>query len=355
MSRITDVIASSTAQTWLMSVTSPIAMATAVRPSTSGSTAATSAPKAITSTSSVMGSDRLSAFLKSSSKTLLSALLALASPNSSMRNCGWRACAVATASSTEPTRSLAWFWSPRTSKLTSALVRSAATWPSLPAISGDLTFRTNRFGRTTPITSATAARKAGESTLVWPLRAAMKTFSFARSKKPAAASTLAACPDSRTPWSCAWSVLRPSAPESAMATTTAPSQPKIATLRCCADQWAARAVRLRPCIPAILSTVHDLVEEIVTLGAGGREVAVLRPRDSEALLDEHAFEADEFIPYWAELWPSGVALARAIAGRSLKGARVLELGCGLGLPSIAAAQGGGRVLATDWSPVAIDR
>jgi predicted nicotinamide N-methyase len=100
--------------------------------------------------------------------------------------------------------------------------------------------------------------------------------------------------------------------------------------------------------------VHDLVEEIVTLGAG-RDLAVLRPRDSEALLDEHAFEADEFIPYWAELWPSGVALARAISGRALKGARVLELGCGLGLPSIAAAQGGGRVLATDWSPVAIDR
>ena len=35
--------------------------------------------------------------------------------------------------------------------------------------------------------------------------------------------------------------------------------------------------------------------------------AVLRPRDSEALLDEHAFEDEEFLPYWAELWPSGVA------------------------------------------------
>ena len=99
--------------------------------------------------------------------------------------------------------------------------------------------------------------------------------------------------------------------------------------------------------------MNDLVEEIVPLAAG-RELAVLRPRDSEALLDEHAFEENEFIPYWAELWPSGVALARAIAGRSLKGARVLELGCGLGLPSIAAARAGGRVLATDWSPVAID-
>jgi len=99
--------------------------------------------------------------------------------------------------------------------------------------------------------------------------------------------------------------------------------------------------------------VGDLVEEVVPL-APGRELAILRPRDSEALLDEHAFEDDEFLPYWAELWPSGVALARAIATRSLKGATVLELGCGLGLPSLAAALAGGRVLATDWSTAAIE-
>src|SRR4051812_3408289 len=96
----------------------------------------------------------------------------------------------------------------------------------------------------------------------------------------------------------------------------------------------------------------DLVEEVVPLA--DRELAVLRPRNSEALLDEHAFEEDEFMPYWAELWPSGVALAKAIAGRALKGAPVLELGCGLGLPSLAAARAGGRVLATDWSPTAIE-
>jgi len=96
----------------------------------------------------------------------------------------------------------------------------------------------------------------------------------------------------------------------------------------------------------------DLVEEVVPLG--DRELTVLRPRDTEALIDEDAFEEHEFLPYWAELWPSGVALARAIASRALKGARVLEVGCGLGLPSLAAARAGGRVLATDWSPAAID-
>jgi predicted nicotinamide N-methyase len=92
----------------------------------------------------------------------------------------------------------------------------------------------------------------------------------------------------------------------------------------------------------------DLVEEVVPLPGG--ELAVLRPRDSEALIDEEAFERDELMPYWAELWPSGVALARSVSALALGGRRVLELGCGgLALPSIAAALGGARVLASDWS------
>ena len=95
----------------------------------------------------------------------------------------------------------------------------------------------------------------------------------------------------------------------------------------------------------------ELVEESVPLR--GVALSVLRPRDAEALLDDHAFEHEEYLPYWAELWPSGVELARRLAGRSLRGARVLELGCGLGLPSLAAALAGGRVLATDWSPDAV--
>lgn len=97
--------------------------------------------------------------------------------------------------------------------------------------------------------------------------------------------------------------------------------------------------------------MDDVVEEVIPVN--GRDLRLLRPRDAEALLDEHAFEHEEYLPYWAELWPSSLALARAIGGRALKGARTLELGCGLGLPSIAAALAGGCVLATDWSSEAI--
>jgi predicted nicotinamide N-methyase len=96
----------------------------------------------------------------------------------------------------------------------------------------------------------------------------------------------------------------------------------------------------------------DLVEEVIPLADG--ELALLRPRDSDALLREEAFEREELLPYWAELWPSGVALARTLRGRSLRGARTIELGCGLGTVSIAAALAGGRVLATDWSAPALE-
>lgn len=96
---------------------------------------------------------------------------------------------------------------------------------------------------------------------------------------------------------------------------------------------------------------HDLVEGTITVG--GREVEFVHPREATELLDEEAVENEEYLPYWAQLWPSGIALAHAVSTRALEGARVLEVGCGIGLPGIAAALQGGRVLATDWSPDAV--
>jgi predicted nicotinamide N-methyase len=96
----------------------------------------------------------------------------------------------------------------------------------------------------------------------------------------------------------------------------------------------------------------DLVEEVVPIR--GRDFVVARPRDAEALLSEEAFDHEEFLPYWAELWSSGRALASVVLARALRGASVLELGCGLALPSFAAAVAGGRVTASDWSPAALE-
>jgi predicted nicotinamide N-methyase len=59
-------------------------------------------------------------------------------------------------------------------------------------------------------------------------------------------------------------------------------------------------------------------------------------------------------PYWSVIWRSGVALARATDTSALAGLRVLELGCGMALPSIAAARAGALALATDESDEALE-
>lgn len=108
-----------------------------------------------------------------------------------------------------------------------------------------------------------------------------------------------------------------------------------------------------PSGPARGSAWNDVTEERVVIN--GHPLAVVRPRDSAALIDEERFARDEFLPYWAELWPSALALAAAVEGMgaTLAGLRVVELGCGLGLPSIVAARHGASVLATDWAAEAL--
>jgi predicted nicotinamide N-methyase len=91
-----------------------------------------------------------------------------------------------------------------------------------------------------------------------------------------------------------------------------------------------------------------------TVEVGPYRLAIVRPPDAADLIDEDAFDENEFLPYWAELWPSGVALARAAAETVVPGERVVELGCGLGVASIAAALSGADVLATDWAPEALE-
>lgn len=94
------------------------------------------------------------------------------------------------------------------------------------------------------------------------------------------------------------------------------------------------------------SPAADLVTE--TLTVAGRAITIAHPRSAEDLIDEREYERDERLPYWADLWPSAHVLADALAARDLNGVRVLEVGCGVGLPAIVAALGGARVLASDW-------
>jgi predicted nicotinamide N-methyase len=90
-----------------------------------------------------------------------------------------------------------------------------------------------------------------------------------------------------------------------------------------------------------------------TLRIGAVELTLVRPSEPETLLDEEAFANDEFMPYWAELWPAGLALAEALP-EDLAGVRVVELGCGLGVPSLVAAARRAEVTAVDWADDAIE-
>jgi predicted nicotinamide N-methyase len=96
----------------------------------------------------------------------------------------------------------------------------------------------------------------------------------------------------------------------------------------------------------------ELVDEDVDLG-GGLRARIARPREPELLLDDAVAEGASEAPYWAELWPSARALAAHLGGLDLQGRRVVELGCGLALPSVAAALGGADVLAVDHDAHAV--
>lgn len=100
---------------------------------------------------------------------------------------------------------------------------------------------------------------------------------------------------------------------------------------------------------------YDTTEVHLMCGSCG--VRLTKIADLEVLLedvDPVTFAEDERLPYWAELWPSSVALAQYVAhDDDLVGRQVLELGCGLGLVGVVAAMHGAHVLCTDYEADAL--
>jgi predicted nicotinamide N-methyase len=95
---------------------------------------------------------------------------------------------------------------------------------------------------------------------------------------------------------------------------------------------------------------EELVSPVVELPSGA--LRLLQPKEAADIPDAGPVEWAPVAPYWAVLWRSGVALARELDGLELRGRRVVELGCGLAVPSLAAARAGAEVLATDACPEA---
>lgn len=93
-----------------------------------------------------------------------------------------------------------------------------------------------------------------------------------------------------------------------------------------------------------------------TIRIGSREYEIVGPANYDQLIDTPAvaerFARDEYLPYWAEFWPAarvmGERLLRWGAATQLPRPTVLELGCGLGLVGLIAAELGYRTTLTDY-------
>lgn len=61
---------------------------------------------------------------------------------------------------------------------------------------------------------------------------------------------------------------------------------------------------------------------------------------------------EELCPYFGTVWPSARALAETLVEKEelFSGKRILEVGCGLAIPSIVAAKLGAEIVATDFHP-----
>ena len=90
------------------------------------------------------------------------------------------------------------------------------------------------------------------------------------------------------------------------------------------------------------------VTTMVDVGVGDETLSILKPRNSDDLISEADYVRDERLPYWADVWPSSVILAKRLGNDAGNGRSFLELGCGLGIVSITAMRSGFEVLASDY-------
>lgn len=98
---------------------------------------------------------------------------------------------------------------------------------------------------------------------------------------------------------------------------------------------------------------------VTTLEFGGSSVKVVRPAEPDRLLDDPVVHdwnrSDDYMPYWAYLWPGARLLAEIVAREPWPGCGhgqlppcALEIGCGVGLAGLVAMRRGLRVHFTDY-------
>jgi predicted nicotinamide N-methyase len=106
----------------------------------------------------------------------------------------------------------------------------------------------------------------------------------------------------------------------------------------------------QPIIETPLEAIAETVEEHVIVD--DRKFLISRPAKADTLLDHPAvrarFSDGAYLPYWVDLWPSARMLGKVLLREHwTPGMRVLEIGCGLGLPGVVALSVGLRVTFSD--------
>lgn len=89
-----------------------------------------------------------------------------------------------------------------------------------------------------------------------------------------------------------------------------------------------------------------------------KSLSLFCPVDPDLFLDDAdviaANEKNDYMPYWAFLWPTAIKMARVMDRVPwAKGSSVLELGAGLGLVGLAAMMRGDDVTFSDYDPTAL--
>lgn len=109
-------------------------------------------------------------------------------------------------------------------------------------------------------------------------------------------------------------------------------------------------------LTADLERRFRVVSETIRVDGGSFEM--LRPDSADDLISEDDFVGDERLPYWAAIWPSSIVMANEIATGGIAAGRgknrTLELGCGVGVVTVAAMKAGLDVLATDYYEPALE-
>lgn len=97
---------------------------------------------------------------------------------------------------------------------------------------------------------------------------------------------------------------------------------------------------------------------VSAIRAGSTTIRLIRPADPDRLLDDgevHRLNRrDDYMPYWAYLWPGASLLAEEVSRHRWSGESALEIGCGLGLAGLVGVARGLRVRFTDYDAAPLE-